>query len=73
MPDEPLEYDCSDCGLHILAFGGLSIPAIPRCTGCQWLCDTVFPSEEEREKMRAVMVERGMIDPPLRTFRAVTS
>lgn len=73
MADEPLEYDCTECGLHVIAFGLSRAPLIPRCAGCQWLHDTTFASEEEREEMRAHMVEKGIIEPRLRAFRVVTS
>jgi DNA-directed RNA polymerase subunit RPC12/RpoP len=37
MADE-IEYDCSDCGRHVIAFGfyGVAEPG-KRCASCDWI------------------------------------
>lgn len=54
------EFDCVDCGQHVISFGPHSSPT--RCAGCQWLADlpeSMRPSE--RAELRENMVKRGVI------------
>jgi hypothetical protein len=48
MPDE-IEYDCSDCGRHVIAFGfyGVAEPG-KRCASCDWISAEI-PLEEQAE------------------------
>ena len=43
MPDE-IEYDCSDCGQHVIAFGfyGTAEPG-KRCSSCDWINRNIPP------------------------------
>ena len=46
MADE-IEYDCSDCGQHVIAFGffGTAEPGT-RCSSCEWISRNVAPEHE---------------------------
>jgi hypothetical protein len=48
---EQLEYDCADCGRHVIALFGL--PEAPRrCGSCQWIRDNVAPGGQEAVRER---------------------
>lgn len=51
---DPLEWDCQDCGCHVLGFGYSRQPDALRCATCQWLIDFV-PCQQEREELRALL------------------
>lgn len=57
--NDPIEFDCQDCGLHVISIGPRHHPA-HRCAGCQWLAETVMPPEQ-RAGLRKEMLERGVI------------
>jgi hypothetical protein len=38
------EYDCADCGRHVIAWGYL--PQITRCNSCQWIREHVPPADQ---------------------------
>jgi DNA-directed RNA polymerase subunit RPC12/RpoP len=43
MSDE-IEYDCSDCGRHVIAFGFFGeAEAGKRCNSCQWIREDIAP------------------------------
>jgi hypothetical protein len=54
-----LEFDCEDCGLHVVSIGPRHNPAM-RCAGCQWLTEITVPPDE-RASLRQHMLERGII------------
>lgn len=45
MSDKPYEFDCIDCGRHVVAWGNLG-PDLTRCTTCFWIAENV-PQEEQ--------------------------
>jgi ribosomal protein S27AE len=55
---EQLEYDCADCGRHVIAFLGLpeaflGLPeAAWRCGSCQWIRDNVAPGGQAAVRER---------------------
>jgi hypothetical protein len=44
------EFDCAQCGVHVLAVGVDAVPPGQRCGICQWLDD--IPDEAAREQLR---------------------
>ena len=49
-----IEFDCSDCSVHVFAFGEDEPPAPGRrCATCQVLAD--IPDPVERERLRAYL------------------
>jgi hypothetical protein len=59
MPEDEREFDCEDCGVHVISPGPRHGPA-NRCAGCQWLSE-ITVSPEERASLRRGMMERGII------------
>jgi len=51
---EPVEYDCVDCGRHVIAFGfdGVAEPG-KRCASCDWIREHIQPegAAEVREQL----------------------
>lgn len=58
--DPTVEFDCADCGLHVVSLVPPHNPA-RRCAGCQWLLDTPHASAPEKAALRQVLIERGVI------------
>jgi hypothetical protein len=46
MTDEPAEYDCIDCGRHVLAWGYNT--QLERCNSCLWITRNVPLLERDR-------------------------
>ena len=58
MPDE-IEYDCSDCGRHVIAFGFFgAAEAGKRCNSCEWVRENIPP--EHQAAIRERLVEQGV-------------
>ena len=57
-PDHGVEFDCIDCGLHVICIVPPPQPR-QRCAGCQWLAD--LPNEADREGLRKIMLANGTI------------
>ena len=50
----PVEFDCIDCGIHVVAFNYLAAAnSQDLCFTCQWIRSIEDP--EEREKLRAFL------------------
>ncbi len=41
-----LEFDCPDCGWHVVDFAGVRGPRI-RCMTCEWLAEVPEPADRE--------------------------
>jgi predicted RNA-binding Zn-ribbon protein involved in translation (DUF1610 family) len=52
MADE-IEYDCPDCGQHVIAFGffGVAEPD-KRCAECDWIRKHIPPAEQTAVRAR---------------------
>ena len=63
MSDE-IEYDCPDCGHHVIAFGfyGLTEPGM-RCSPCVWVREHV-PPERQTEIRELLGVPLVALAPP---------
>ena len=57
MHDE-IEFDCVDCGLHVLSMAPPHNPAC-RCAGCQWLSEMPGVAAE-KATVRQVLREIGV-------------
>ena len=56
-----LEFDCPDCGVHVVSMVGPHNPW-RRCAGCQFLIDLPpHVSVEDRAELRRYMLERHII------------
>ena len=51
------EFDCQDCGGHVVRFGVAAPPVPPRCLICSWLAD--ISDAGEREQLRARFQENA--------------
>jgi hypothetical protein len=40
-----VEFDCRDCGRHVVAYGGLG-PDLERCSICFWIAENIAPEEQ---------------------------
>lgn len=49
----PVEFDCCDCGYHIVSFNGPSEP--PRCYTCTFIAREADP--KTRERLRRLLIE----------------
>jgi hypothetical protein len=47
-----IEFDCVECGDHVVALALNEPPPSRRCATCQWLADNI-DDPVEREKVRA--------------------
>jgi hypothetical protein len=52
-PPMTVEFDCPDCGWHVVNVTADHVPASSRCLSCQWLADNVAP--EHRAPLRAIL------------------
>lgn len=50
------EFDCLDCGEHVVSFGTLHANDEPYCGTCQWI--RALPSEADRERVREFLQRR---------------
>lgn len=50
MSDDPMEYDCGDCGAHVLAWGYSIRPS--RCATCHWIVENVPAAEQPAMRAR---------------------
>ena len=44
MPDE-IEYDCADCGRHVIAFGFYGVAESGKRCSCDWIRENIPPEE----------------------------
>jgi hypothetical protein len=56
--DYSLEFDCTDCGLHIISIGPRHNPE-RRCAGCQWLAE--LPDSPDKPVLRQHLLDTGVI------------
>ena len=56
--DDPIEFDCCDCGRHVIAFGFHA--QVERCNCCFWITRHVSPKHEAevREHLGVPLVTR---------------
>ena len=63
MSDE-IEYDCTDCGRHVIAFGFFGeAEAEKRCNSCQWIRDNVAPEHHGDARERLGVPLAGLAPP----------
>jgi DNA-directed RNA polymerase subunit RPC12/RpoP len=63
MSDE-IEYDCTDCGRHVIAFGFFgAAEAEERCNSCQWIRDNVAPEHHGDARERLGVPLAGLAPP----------
>ena len=48
---DPCEFDCIDCGQHIVSFG-YDPPGPQRCVSCLWVKENILPEEETAVRER---------------------
>jgi hypothetical protein len=59
---DEIEYDCADCGRHIVAFGFFgAAEAGQRCNSCQWVRENIPPEHQAiiRERLGVPLISRG--------------
>lgn len=49
---EGIEFDCNDCGSHVLAYGDVPDPPPIRCGRCNWIREFVRPHERGEVRSR---------------------
>jgi hypothetical protein len=54
--DGPAEFDCPDCGWHVISYPGVR-NGRGRCLTCDWLAEHVDDSGE-RDRLRGIMAPR---------------
>lgn len=61
-PDGPAEYECRDCGRHVVAFGFNT--QIERCNSCAWIRANVPPEHQPdaRDRLGVPLVTSGNTD-----------
>ena len=57
MTEPPREFDCIDCGIHVLQFVVHQANDQNLCAECTWLRAVEDPAE--REKLREFLNKRG--------------
>jgi len=62
---DEIEYDCPDCGLHIIAFGfyGVAAPG-KRCASCDWIRENVPPEHHTLMRERLGCPLAAVTEPP---------
>jgi hypothetical protein len=56
--EAPIEFDCCDCGRHVLVFG-FHIQ-VERCNSCYWISENVAPEHQTdaRDRLGVPLVQR---------------
>jgi hypothetical protein len=50
MSDSPIEFDCIDCGRHVIAFGYNA--QFERCNSCFWITQNIAPADQPAARER---------------------
>jgi hypothetical protein len=53
MSDQPREFDCIDCGMHVVSWGPMVANDQDLCVTCAWL--RTVADETERRRLRTFL------------------
>jgi hypothetical protein len=50
VSEQTMEFDCADCGRHVLCFGYTIAPLI--CSSCEWVRAWIPPEQQAETRQR---------------------